>query len=249
MAMEKKASIEIVDERSFASVVAEEIATSVQEFIEDTGKCSLVLSGGKTPASIYRRLAIPPLSQQLEWKNISLFWGDERFVPHSDNQSNARMVEETLLHNITGGVKVYQVDTSLETAEKCAEDYEHQIRKHFGIAEGELPEFDLVLLGMGSDGHTASLFPDQEIWDSGKICVSTTNPHDNSVRISLTPEVIVRAKKVFFLVKGEEKADTLSKIHGTANDEKKYPALIYRRIPDRVTWFIDTAAGVRLSME
>ena len=247
--MDKKAWIEKVDERSFASTVAEEIATSLQEFIEENGRCSLVLAGGKTPASIYRRLALPPLLHQMDWEHTAFFLGDERFVPADDHQSNALMIKETLFHNLAEDKvkQSYFVDTSCDSVEASAASYEQTILNHFGLPQGQMPSFDLVLLGLGTDGHTASLFPDQDVWDTGKVCIATNNPNDNTERISLSPEALLNAKKVFFLVKGEGKASILENVLGKAEDRKKFPALLYRDIADRVTWFVDSAAGIKIS--
>jgi 6-phosphogluconolactonase len=244
--MNNSVTIETVEPRAFASVVAEELAALISEAIEERGSCSIALAGGKTPGTVYRKLALPPVVQQIDWEKVKLFWGDERWVPLTDNQSNAHMVHETLLHHVSLPEKnVHTVDTSLASPAAGAAAYEKTIRSEFGVAEGT-PQFDVVLLGIGTDGHTASLFPDRKsVWDSGELVVATTNT-DGVQRVSLSANLLMNARKVYFLVTGNEKAEIVFKALNTTASELDFPAQIYRRHPEKVTWFLDSAAAARV---
>jgi 6-phosphogluconolactonase len=244
--MNNSVTIETIEPRAFASVVAEELAAVISEAVEERGCCCIALAGGKTPGTVYRKLALPPVVQQIDWDKVKLFWGDERWVPHSDNQSNAHMVQETILNHITmPPANVFRVDTSLASPKDGALAYEKTITSQVE-SQGGIPQFDVVLLGIGSDGHTASLFPDRKaVWDKSATVVATTNS-EGVERVSLSAEVLMNARKIYFLVTGEEKADIVNKALHTVGEELHFPAQIYRRHPEKVTWFLDSAAATIL---
>ena len=247
--MTNSMSVEILDPRSFASVVAEEICASVQEAVEERGECRILLAGGRTPGAVYRRLALPPLVQDMPWESTKLFWGDERWVPVEDVHSNAHMVNETLLQHISlPAENVFMVDTALEDPDASARDYDKRIREEFDLKGEELPSFDVVLLGMGTDGHTASIFPGQDVWNTGKFAVAAMSP-DGVPRVSISPEVLEAAHKVFFLVKGEDKVDVVYDALNSDTDEREFPAMIYKKVSEQTTWFIDSAAAKRIERE
>lgn len=235
--------IEIIETKLFDATVADEIVASINDAIGSNGHASLALSGGKTPASIYRLLTLPERSQDIEWPKLKLFWGDERWVAQNHDQSNYKMVCETLLNDLPKAKpQVFPVDTSLQNAEIGAQAYSLVLNK-----ELKNKPFDIVLLGLGDDGHTASLFPGMPALDLslGLVC-ATKNPHDQTVRISLTKNAIANAKKIIFIVKGESKATVLRKILKEKTDYHQYPASLFA-LQDNTYWFVDTAAGSKLA--
>ncbi len=246
--MSIRASVERVEPGSFAAVVADEIVATILENIEDHGRCSLVLAGGSTPAAIYRLLARPPRVHDIPWENVHLFWGDERWTSAEDSQSNYRMVNETLLsHRKSPSENVHRINTSLAGPEQAAEEYESVVRKFFGLQDQETPVFDLVLLGVGADGHTASIFPGSEVLDdTASICRAVVQPETGSTRITLTPRVLFSGRRILFLVKGRDKAEVVRRIFTGSENDHQLPALLSEKAAERVTWFVCSEAAREL---
>lgn len=260
--------VEIVEPSLFAGSVADELVASISEIVADKGQCSVVLSGGSTPGAVYRSMATPPRVGEVPWKDVVLFLGDERWVPHDDPQSNSRMVRETLLAPLTvdhagldsSGVtapRFAAIDTSLATPDMGAAAYDAVIREILAGGRDvqdqvEQPPvvFDIVLLGLGEDGHFASVFPESELIDeyrqgkSSGLCRAAVNPHDGSQRISLTPQAIFGAKRVYFLVAGRNKGDVVRRVLTGNEDPLKLPAMLYRKASARITWFLDSGAAI-----
>ena len=247
--MQNQENIEIVEPKLFSGVVADELIASISDAISDHGKCSLVLSGGKTPGEIYRTMALPPRVEEVDWSKLILYWGDERFVPQHDVQSNFQTVKETLLALLPeDGPTVHPIDTALKSAAAAAEAYEKSIRSAEKIGAQDLPVFDLVMLGVGEDGHIASIFPGSPMIKkpTGKLCSAATAPDGEIERISLTPEAIFAAKKILIIVRGESKADIVQQVLRGSESEVNMPAMLYKRGGAKVTWFLDSAAAKKL---
>lgn len=264
-------NIEVVEPKLYDAVVADEICAIVNEAVSDRGVCSVVLAGGSTPGSVYRLLSRPPRVDDLPWSKMRLILGDERWVPLEDNQSNARMVHDTLLAPLGGKApELCRVDTSLKAPQVGAQAYEQAIRKVEGIevkrSDGsDMLVFDLVLLGMGEDGHTASLFPGEPLLSAlasvqaleceelrGRVCVAVSHPEGASSgvvaeRISLTPAALFSARRVLFLVRGEGKAEMLKLVVEGDAAIDVLPSRLYTRALGRVTWFVDSPAAAMLS--
>lgn len=241
-------SIEIVEERNLAPSVADEIVACIADAIDEKGSCSLVLSGGKSPSAIYRLLSRPPRVSEIDWSKVRIYWGDERWVAQDDLQSNYRLAHETLLSQLHGTIPtVYPVNTTLASPEQSATEYEQTIRKAEGLEANQLPTFDVVLLGMGEDGHTASLFPgrDFDAHDT-RICIVTDHPGSDQKRITLSRRALFAATKIIFIVKGKEKSETLKRVLQDPVDQVSFPAASYRTASGDVTWFVDTAAAIQL---
>jgi 6-phosphogluconolactonase len=192
-------------------------------------------------------LSKPPRVSEIEWGKLRIYWGDERFVPNTEAQSNYRLAAETLLANLPEKPRVFAVDTSYASPEDSAKAYAEEIRKQEQLAPDQSPEFDIVLLGLGEDGHTASLFPGLEILqapesESDPISLATQAP-DGSPRISLSPKSLVAAKKVLFIVSGPGKASIVRKILQEELDPEEYPAALFRKMGTRVTWMLDSSAA------
>ena len=244
-------SVEVISPKLFPGIVADELVAAIGDSIADAGTCSIVLSGGKTPASMYRELSHPPRVDDVDWGNVKLFWGDERYVPSDNVHSNSKMVHDTLLDNISEPKpEVHSIDVNLSTPEEVAEHYEQTLRKALDVADGEMPVFDIVLLGIGDDGHIASLFPGSDLLsESNWLCSAVTENCGEYPRITLSPDALFSAKKIYFLVKGEGKAGIVKKIMDGDANEMDIPAMLYKRASERVTWFIDSQAANKIEQD
>jgi 6-phosphogluconolactonase len=227
------------DPEKLALGAAEFICNLAKDCIAESGGFSLVLAGGSTPENTYRQLVNTSQQLELEWSSVQFYWGDERCVPPDHDQSNFRMAQQALLDHIEiPEGNLHRMACELDPV-AGAETYEQLLRTLF--VDQAFPCFDLILLGLGEDGHTASLFPGADILEECYRWVAPVFiPHPESWRISLTLPAINAARHVAFLVSGEAKAATLRKILETPTP--KYPA---NRIAPQgeLTWFIDHAAG------
>ena len=185
---------------------------AAREAVKKRGRFSLALSGGKTPRALYENLAAR-YRDLIDWRETIVFWGDERFVPADHEESNYRMAAEALLSRVLiPKENVFPVQTTLPTAERAAEAYDRILRLH-GVNEG-IPRFDLLLLGLGADGHVASLFPGSPaLHETGRFAIPATAPEQFAVRerITVTFPVINSARRVVLLVTGEKKRDILER--------------------------------------
>lgn len=245
----KAPTVEVIESRLFDGAVADEIISILNDAIAEHGSASLVLSGGSTPGGTYRALARPPRVGEVEWSKVRIYLGDERWVPVSDNQSNEKLVRETLLNQLDGEPQaVVFPDTARASAEEGAREYERAIRKAERIEHG-LPRFDVVLLGIGADGHVASVFPQSSmLQESGeRLCASTDHPSGGPRRVTLTPRALTAAANVIFLVKGESKAAIVRRAVEGSEPVTELPARLFSGSAQHVTWFVDTAAGQGLT--
>jgi 6-phosphogluconolactonase len=185
----------------------------------------------------------------LPWDRIFFFWGDERHVPPDDPDSNYRMAKEALLSKVAiPAANTFRVPTENPDAAQVAQDYEETLRKFFNLGPGEFPRFDLILLGLGPDGHTASLFPETAaLQEKSRLVVANWVEKLKTHRITFTLPVLNAARNVAFLVSGMDKAAALREVlEGTAPGEK-YPAKLVRPTDGRLIWFVDRAAASELS--
>jgi len=215
--------------------VAQAIAQSAAPAVRTGGRFSIALAGGETPRGAYERLAALPAS----WENVHLFWGDERWVPQEDPASNFRMVRQALLEKVPlPPGNVHAVDTSLPTLEEAAADYTRKLQEFFGGP----PAFDLIMLGVGLDGHILSLFPGSEALEETSRPVTTARSPDGLARVTLTLPVVNRAAAVFFMVSGSSKAPIVQRV---CCGPETAPALPAQRVqPEGSTcWFLDRAAA------
>lgn len=241
-------TVERIEPRLFNGTVADEIIASLNDAIAERGRASLVLAGGSTPSAIYRLLAVPPRVGELDWAKVWIYWGDERFVPHTDGRSNFKMVHETLLSQLGDATpKVFAVDTSLPNGSTAAKAYSEVISREEKLAPGSTPVFDLVLLGVGEDGHTASLFPNSPLLDhKGGIAQSAESPDGSLERVTLTADALFSARRVAFLVKGNGKSEIIREVLEGSGDVRSCPANLFRSAKGHVTWFIDSEAAQKL---
>jgi 6-phosphogluconolactonase len=217
-----------------------EILSIVNDAVAKRGRFSIALAGGHTPAKLYALWA-EKYKTETPWDRVHLFFGDERFVPEDDLLSNYRMARETLISQVPiPKENVHPMLTNFPSAEKAAEAYEVELQKYFG----ESPSFDVQLLGLGVEGHTASLFPGSPALDEQRRWVlAVTVPAEPPQRLTLTPVVLNQGLNTFFLVAGENKREILAALRGEPQDvPSKYPAGRIR--PARgVVWYLDQAAA------
>jgi 6-phosphogluconolactonase len=210
--------------------------------IRHTGRFTAALSGGKTPVLLYRKLA--ELQKPLPWDRTHIFMVDERFVPFGDEESNYGMIYRTLLDRIKiPSVNIHPVSTDTDSSLSSAEKYEEEIRSFFGIRGNELPVMDLILLGIGEDGHTASLFPGTPLLNEpGRLAVAVSPPEEvKGERISITLDIINNARNVVFLVYGKNKASIVKQVLEEENDS--LPASRVRPGRGDLFFFLDRDAG------
>jgi 6-phosphogluconolactonase len=214
------------------------------------GKARIAISGGNTPKQTFELLADPSAQyrEQIPWENLELYWVDERCVPPDHPDSNYRMTREALLDKVPLSDKqIFRIQGELDPEEAAAK-YEFDIRQSFRLEGAELPSFDLVLLGMGPDGHTASLFPHtQGLQEIMRIAIANHVPQQkDSWRITLTWPVIDRARDVFFLIEGADKVAALKQVFLGPYDPETYPSQLIRPASHRITLLLDSAAAAAL---
>lgn len=222
------------------------IAADVAARLAVSDRYSLVLSGGNTPRQLYERLAAAPFKDQIDWKKIHLFWGDERYVPFSDERHNGRMAYETLIRHVpVPKEQVHYMDTALAPPDASAHSYEALLYSYF---DGEAESFDLVLLGMGDDGHTLSLFPGSPVIEEKKAWVAAPFvPAQDMYRITLTAPVVNRARAVAFMVTGAGKAEPLREVVSGPYTPEKWPSQVIQPGNGRLHLFADQAAARLIS--
>jgi 6-phosphogluconolactonase len=215
--------------------------------INEWGRFSVALSGGKTPQDIY--VEIGRVGQGMDWRAIHVFLVDERFVPPDDDRSNFRMIKKTLLDAIPIPVaNLHAVATEETDPRTSAKGYEAELMKFFGTGPGSVPAFDMILLGMGEDGHTASLFPGVPDLQNDKRLVRAVEPAGARVaRVTLTLPVINGARNVFFLVTGETKARTVRRV--VEEQDPTLPASLVRPLEGALLFLCDREAGSLLDID
>lgn len=233
------------DAPTLAAEAARRFVAAAEAAIAARGRFMVALSGGSTPKALFRLLAAPPYRDTIDWANVQIFWGDERCVPPDDEQSNYRMTADTLLTHVPIPVEqVHRIRAEDPDHEAAADGYAATLRETFGLASGELPRFDLIHLGLGTEGHTASLFPGSPaLAESQRLVAAPWVEKLNAYRITLTPPVINAAREVQFLVAGPEKTAIVHEILHAPRNPNELPAQIVAPTDGRLVWLLDTAAG------
>lgn len=237
----KMSSQVLPDIAALNTAVLEEINRQIQESVAQRGKFSIALSGGHTPEQLYALWANRDHSAT-PWDHIHLFWSDERYVPSDGPLSNYRMTRESLISKVPiPEENVHRVRTELPTPEEAAADYEATLKSYFGSAA---PQFDIQLLGLGEEGHTASLFPGSPALEEKKRWVMAVQaPANPPRRLTFTPMVLNQGRNTFFLVAGAGKREIIQKLRSEPEGKPSaYPA---RRLSPSgvVTWYLDRAAA------
>lgn len=234
-----------VDPAALAEGAAREVASVAQETVARRGACTVALAGGSTPRELYETLSAEPYSSAVDWSRIRICWGDERCVAPDHRASNYRMALESLLSRVPIPEEaIHRIRGELQPA-RAASEYEALLRRVTGEA---LPRLDLVLLGMGTDGHTASLFPDTpNLLEEQRLVVATLAPAEPRYRVSLTLRAFNAARVVLILVQGREKAATLRQVSEARQGESRLPAAHIRPEHGRVLWLVDRAAAAEIA--
>jgi 6-phosphogluconolactonase len=223
-----------------ARKAAESFLEVGNQAIRENGRFSVALSGGSTPKAAYQLLRSPEFSAKIEWSSVHIFWGDERCVPPDHPDSNYRMTKATLLDHVPiPETNIHRMRGELEPQEAAAAN-EKDLKQFFG----DSPHFDLILLGMGIDGHTASLFPGTAaIHEENRWAAAHYVDKLSSWRITLTPAIINRAKSIIFLISGESKAQPLQRVLHGRFQPNLLPSQIIAPNNGTLTWLIDEAAA------
>jgi 6-phosphogluconolactonase len=221
---------------------------AAKDAVEQRGRFTIALSGGSTPKSLFNLLATNARTV-LPWDRTFFFWGDERHVPPTDPDSNYRMAEETMLSKIpVAAGNVFRIPTENPDAAAAAEAYEQTLRKFFQLGPAEFPVFDLVLLGMGPDGHTASLFPGSAgLHEKARLVIANWVDKMKTSRLTLTLPVLNAARCVAFLVSGTDKAAVLKTVLEEDAPAEQYPSKLIRPNNGKLIWLVDRAAASALT--
>jgi 6-phosphogluconolactonase len=228
-----------VDELNKAAI--EYIISIANKAIKESGRFTISLSGGETPAKIYSLLSESPFNELMPWEKTFVFWGDERCVPLDSERNNAYNAILLLLSKVAvPKSNIFRIPVNLAPAEAAA-NYEKTINDFFEV---ESPNFDLILLGLGENGHTASLFPGTEVVnEQGKGVREVYVKEENTFRITMTAPLINSAHHILFLVTGEKKAIILKKVLTGSYQPDKYPAQFIKPVNGDLFWFVDSAAA------
>ncbi len=225
---------------------AELFAAEAVRAVGTAGRFAVLLAGGETPRRCYEILAGPPFRDRIPWHGVHVFWGDERCVPGDDPRNNSRMARLALLDRVPVPVGQIHPISCDGAPREGAEGYERLLRAFFGNAP---PRFDLAFLGLGANGHTASLFPGSPVLDEGERWAAEVEEADLSPpRVTLTAPVINRAGVVAFLVAGAEKAAVLKEVLEGDPDPRRLPARLIRPSEGELLWLVDREAARLLSM-
>ncbi len=239
----------VADPEELARAAAGEFTRRAGEAARARGRFAVALSGGSTPLATYRLLADDTgraiYRSRIPWDRVHVFWGDERHVPPDHHDSNYRAAREALLSRVPlPPGNIHRIPAEEPDASRAAEAYEGTLRSFFALKSGQAPRFDLVLLGMGADGHTASLFPGSEaVRETACLVVAARVEGPGAHRITLTPPAINAAACVLFLVQGADKAETLKAVLEDPPQPDRYPAQAIRPARGDLVWLVDRAAA------
>lgn len=227
---------------------ADEVIRSAQDAIDKRGQFAIALSGGSTPKNLFTLIAANA-STSLLWDKIFFFWSDERHVPPTDPESNYRMANETLLSRVpVPSANIFRVPAENPDASAAAKSYEQTLYSFFAVKDGEFPRFDLILLGMGPDGHTASLFPNTPaLQEKSRWFVANWVEKLHTHRLTLTVPVLNAARRVIFLVSGTDKAAALREVLEGGAAAEKFPSKLVQPSQGDLLWLVDRAAASELS--
>ncbi|MBI5777605.1 MAG: 6-phosphogluconolactonase [Nitrospirae bacterium] len=234
-----------------AREAADFVVWAGEQAIQSAGNFRLALSGGSTPKALYALLAGTGLVKRLDWRRVAVFFGDERCVPPEHADSNFRMANETLIKPLDiPQDRIFRMHGEDEP-DQAARRYEESLRKEFGAPAPAWPRFDLILLGLGDDGHTASLFPGTPaLSEQKRLVVPNPAPQGAKQRLTFTVPLINQAQTVVFLVSGKSKAPALKAVlEDRTADNAKFPAKLIQPEKGRLIWFLDHAAAAELTVE
>lgn len=237
----------VPDAGALARAGAARVRAAIEDAARATRRCTVALAGGRTPRGLYEVLA--EQGADFPWEHVELWFGDERHVPPDHSDSNYRMVRDALLSRVAiPAANVHRMRTEQPDAQTVAADYARDLTTAFGVAAGSWPTFDVILLGMGVDGHTASLFPGTPALDVRDcLTVPVWVAELRSWRITLTYPVLNAARQVCVLVSGADKAETLRAVLEGGEDGAHFPVQDVHPQQGLLTWLVDEAAASRLT--
>ena len=247
------------DPQELALKAARQFARLADQYVIGCGHFTVALSGGSTPRAMFSLLAGEPFLDTVPWSSIYFFWGDERCVAPDSAESNFRMASETLLSKVpVPESNIFRIPAENPDHERAAEEYSATLARFFLAGPGanktgtaplsQMPRFDLILLGMGPDGHTASLFPGSSaLGVTDRIAVANYVEKFNAHRITLTTSTINNARNVTFVAAGEDKAETLKAVLEGPYSPETYPSQLIRPRNGTLLWMVDERAASRLT--
>jgi len=233
------------DAAALAQQTTEECVRLAQESVAARGRFTVALAGGSTPKAAYALLVSAAYRDRIPWQQIHFFWGDERHVPPDHGDSNYRMAYEAMLSKVTiPAAHIHRMSAEKE-AQQAADEYEATLRTALSLAADTLPRFDLILLGMGPDGHTASLFPGTAaVHESKRLVAAPWVEMLNTFRITLTPPVLCNAVHVVFAAGGADKTEALQSVLHGPYQPNLYPSQVVKPTHGTLLWLVDKAAAL-----
>ena len=240
----------VVDDRpALAELAAQRVALAAEAAVMAGHHFTIALSGGSTPRDLHRLLAGPDWRDRIPWARTLIFWGDERCVPPDHPDSNYRMARETLLEQVPlPPANVFRMPAEREDRQAAAEEYATQIVRSVRRDSDGVPRFDLILLGLGSDGHTASLLPGSVlVHERSRLVAVTDKQREGTIRLTFTPPLLQHAAALLFLVSGADKARALHEVLEGEEQLERYPAQVVRRARGKVAFAVDRPAAAELS--
>jgi 6-phosphogluconolactonase len=232
------------DPDELSKAAAKWIADCIANTLKKQNRFTIALSGGSTPQKLHAILATSPYREQIDWSKLHIFWGDERAVPSEDNRNNAKMGYDTLLNHVpVPATQIHVMRTDVDPL-VSAKEYEEILHGYF---DNTTHSFDLVLLGMGDDGHTLSLFPGTDVvWEKEKWVTAFFLVSQNMYRITLTAAIVNQSASVAFLTTGAGKASALKEVLQGKFNPDKYPSQIIQPVNGALHWFVDKDAASHL---
>ena len=240
----------VADRAALAQEAAKRVVAITEEAVARCGRFTVALAGGSTPMLLYSLLAAEPYCTRLPWRETHVFWGDERAVPPTHPDSNFGIAKATLLSRVpVPADHVHRMQAERADLDAAASEYEAEIARTFTAQPAdEPPAFDLILLGLGTDGHTASLFPyTQALRETTRWVAPNYISRLKANRLTLTTPLLNRAATILFLVSGTDKASALQAVLEGPPDPEQLPAQLIRPVAGRLVWLVDQAAASRLS--
>jgi 6-phosphogluconolactonase len=238
------------DAAAIARRAAEQIVESAAVAVKDRGVFTISLAGGSTPKTLYTLLATDPaFKSKMPWDKTQFFFGDERHVPPDDSESNFRMANESMLSKLSlKPEQVLRIKGEYEDAEKAAKEYEQTLRSRFKLSDGQLPRFDVLLLGMGEEGHTLSLFPGTKaLHDNGRLVMSNWVGKFFTTRITTTAPVASNSALVIFMITKADKALALKAVLEGPYEPEQLPSQLIQPKNGKLLWLLDTTAASKLA--
>jgi 6-phosphogluconolactonase len=237
------------DKHTLSQHAAEYVMRIANESIDLHGHFTIALTGGTTPGELYSLLGSEPFISQIDWQLVHIFWGDERCVPYNSPESNFYLAHEALLQKISiPESQIHLMPADQLDRDAASQAYTVEMQNTFGT--NGIPSFDLIHLGMGPEGHTASLFPHQaSLQEKHRLVMPVSVPKPPPDRLTFTPPLLNAARNVLFLVTGNEKADALHAVLEGEYQPDEYPAQIVRPTNGEVVWMLDKAAAQNLHVD